>query len=66
LSDSAFGERDLRAIAICAGAVLAVTASCFGVDGMLHASAGVLIGFGVGKGADKTRVKERALKWLKE
>ena len=52
-TESHFGEKDLRALAICAGCVLAASASCFGVDGILHALAGTLVGFGVGIGVKR-------------
>ena len=48
-----FDERDLRALSICAGVVMLLAASCAGVDGAIHLSAGTLIGYGVGKTVEK-------------
>ena len=56
-------ERDLRFTAILGGCILASVSACFGVDGMLHAGAGALIGFGVGRGLSRAR-GVRALKEL--
>lgn len=53
-----FAEADLRALSIVGGIVLALVSSCMGVDGMMHATAGALVGFGVGK----TGIVQRKLK----
>lgn len=52
-------ERDLRCIAICGGVLLALVSSMAGVDGLMHATAGILVGFGVGKGADLDKIKRK-------
>lgn len=50
-----FAENDLRAMSICGGVILALAGACLGVDGMVHVTAGALVGFGVGKGYDKVK-----------
>ena len=58
------GEQWLRALAIAAGTMLAALCLATGMDGMTKVMAGVLVGFGVGKGLDLSAVttKVRTLK----
>lgn len=58
-----FTESDLRALSICAGAMLALSAACMGVDSVIHGLSGALIGFGIGVGTKKPI--ERRLRKLK-
>lgn len=48
--DARRGERWLRALAMASGVILALSSATLGVDGLLAATAGTLIGFGVGRG----------------
>ena len=48
-------ENHLRGLSIIAGTILAVMVLTTGVDGFTKTLAGVLVGFGVGKGVTKAQ-----------